>query len=295
MKKNNLGKGLGVLFSEAALTPEPEPQTAQPITITENAIVDLPLGVVDPNREQPRKRFDEDALKQLSESIAQSGVIQPIIVYPNEGRYTIVAGERRWRAARMAGLDAIPAIVRTYDRIKQMEVALIENIQRENLNPLEEATAVRRLMDECGLTQEAVAGRLGRSRPAVANLLRILTLAEPVQALVRDGALTAGHARALAGVDGTARQRALAEQAIHQGWSVRQLEVAVQRSNKKSVRVREYEQPVELADLEETLRRVLGMRATITGTPKKGRIVLTYGSMEELDALLGAMEQLLKR
>lgn len=295
MKKNNLGKGLGVLFSEAALTQEPETQAAQPITITENAIVDLPLGVVDPNREQPRKRFDEAALKQLSESIEQSGVIQPIIVYPNEGRYTIVAGERRWRAARMAGLDTIPAIVRAYDRVKQMEVALIENIQREDLNPLEEATAVRRLMDECGLTQEAVAARLGRSRPAVANLLRILTLAEPVQTLVRDGALTAGHARALAGVEGVARQRALAEQAIHQGWSVRQLEVAVQRSNKKAVRVREYEQPVELADLEETLRRVLGMRATITGTPKKGRIVLTYGSMEELDALLGAMEQLLKR
>ncbi len=286
MKKNSLGRGLGVLFPEDAMDP------AQPMP--ENAVVELPLGSVDPNRDQPRKRFDEEALKQLSESIGQSGVIQPIIVYANDGRYTIVAGERRWRAARLAGLSTIPAIVRDYDLVKRMEVALIENIQRENLNPLEEAAAVRRLMDECGLTQELVAQRLGRSRPAVANLLRLLSLPESVQALVRDGALSAGHARVLAGVESAARQRALAEAAVHEGWSVRQMEAAAQRPEKKAAPVKR-EQPVELGDLEEVLRRALGMRATVSGTQQRGRIVLSYASMDELETLLGALQQILQK
>ena len=284
MKKNSLGRGLGVLFQENQL---PETAPAAP----ENAVMEIPLGNVDPNRDQPRKRFDEEALKQLSESIAQSGVIQPIIVYPNDGRYTIVAGERRWRAARMAGLSAIPAIVREYDHIRRMEISLVENIQREDLNPLEEAAAVRRLMDECGLTQESVAARLGRSRPAVANALRLLSLPEPVRALVREGALSAGHARALAGVESAARQQALAEAAVKHGWSVRQIEAAAKSPSRAAVRVRR-EQPVELAELEETLRRALGMRASITGTQRRGRIVLTYGSMEELETLLGALRQM---
>ena len=290
MKKSSLGKGLGVLFSEVGVTDPTQPAA-------ENAVVELSLGSIDPNREQPRKRFDEESMQQLSESIRQSGVIQPILVYPNGDRYAIVAGERRWRAARMAGLETIPAIVRTYDRFKQMEVALVENIQREDLNPLEEAVAVRRLMDECGLTQEAVSARLGRSRPAVANLLRILVLPDAVQQLVRDGALSAGHARALAGLESEAQQCALAAQAVAQGWSVRQMEAAVQQVEKAGNRPkkphRPYEQPVELSDLEETLRRALGMRAAITGTPKKGRIVLSYASMEELETLLGALEQIL--
>jgi ParB family chromosome partitioning protein len=283
VKKNSLGKGLGVLFQENELPPQPEPG---------NAVVELPLGSVDPNRDQPRKRFEEEALRQLSESIAQSGVIQPIIVYPSEGRYTIVAGERRWRAARLAGLDTIPAIVREYDNVRRMEVALVENIQRENLNPLEEATAVRRLMDECGLTQEAVAARLGRSRPAVANTLRLLSLPAKVQALVRDGSLSSGHARALAGVEGEARQCALAEAAVHHGWSVRQIEAAAQQPARRSPQAIQ-ERPVELTELEETLRRATGMRASISGTQRKGRIVLSYGSMEELENLLGALQQIL--
>ncbi len=287
MKKNSLGRGLGVLFQDNALLDE----NAAPAV--ENAVVELPLGSVDPNREQPRKRFDEEALRQLSESIQQSGVIQPIIVYPDGNRYTIVAGERRWRASRLAGLETIPAIVRDYDRVKQMEVALVENIQRENLNPLEEAAAVRQLMDECGFTQESVSTRIGRSRPAVANLLRLLTLPEPVQGLVREGALTAGHARTLAGMDDPARQKALAETAVRQGWSVRQMEVATQRPLRKAPSTRE--QPVELSDLEDTLRRALGMKATISGTPKKGRIVLNYSSIEELENLLAALQTILER
>jgi ParB family chromosome partitioning protein len=284
-KKNSLGRGLGVLFSENDLLETP---SAAP----ENAVIELPLGSIDPNRDQPRKRFDEDALRKLGESIAQTGVIQPIIVYPSMDRYTIVAGERRWRAARLAGLNTIPAIVRSYDHLERMEVALVENIQRENLNPLEEAAAVRKLMDECGLTQEAVAARLGRSRPAVANTLRLLTLAEPVQALVLDGRLSAGHARALAAVEDQAHQRALAEAAVKQGWSVRQIEAAAQRPARKPAPIAP-ERPVELNDLEDTLRRALGMRAAVSGTPQRGRIVLTYGSMEELEGLLTALQRIL--
>ncbi|MCL2545474.1 MAG: ParB/RepB/Spo0J family partition protein [Clostridia bacterium] len=287
MKKNNLGKGLGVLFQGNALLDDAAPP------LMENAVLELPLGNIDPNREQPRKRFDEEALRQLAESIRQSGVIQPIIVYPDGSRYTIVAGERRWRAARIAGLEVIPAIVRDYDRVKQLEVALVENIQREDLNPLEEAAAVTRLMDECGLTQEGVSQRIGRSRPAVANLLRLLSLPEPVQELVRGGSLTAGHARALAGIDDTAYQRALAESAVRQGWSVRQMEAAVQRPVRRPPA--RHETPVELSDLEESLRRVLGMRASVVGSQSKGRIVLTYGSMEELENLLAMLQRVLER
>ena len=286
MKKNSLGKGLGVLFQDNALLDDAAPPM-------ENAVVELPLGSIDPNREQPRKRFDEEALRQLSESIQQSGVIQPIIVYPDGERYTIVAGERRWRAARIAGLEGIPAIVRDYDRVKQMEVALIENIQRENLNPLEEAAAVHRLMEECGLSQEGVSSRIGRSRPAVANLLRLLSLPEPVQELVRDGALSAGHARALAGMDDPSRQRTLAESAVRQGWSVRQMETAARRPARRPSPRREV--PVELADLEDALRRALGMRASVVGSQNRGRIVLTYGSMEELENLLAVLQQVLER
>jgi len=282
MKKNSLGRGLGVLFEGNALLDDAA--SSPPV---ENAVLELPLGSIDPNREQPRKRFDEEALRQLAESIQQSGVIQPIIVYPDGNRYTIVAGERRWRAARIAGLEAIPAIVRDYDRVKQMEVALVENIQRENLNPLEEAAAVHRLMDECGLTQETVSQRIGRSRPAVANLLRLLSLPDPVQDLVRAGSLSAGHARALVSVDDPSRQRGLAESAVKQGWSVRQMEAAAQRPARRPPVRRD--SPVELADLEDALRRTLGMRANIIGTQSRGRIVLTYASMEELENLLGLL------
>ena len=285
MKKAGLGRGLGSLIQAA----DPE-QAAR-----ESAVIELPLGDIDPNREQPRKRFAEETLRQLSESIAQSGVIQPIIVYPHEGRYTIVAGERRWRAARMAGLTTIPSIVRDYDRVKQMEVALLENIQREDLNPMEEAAAVRRLMDECGLTQEAVAQRLGRSRPAVANLLRMLALPEAVQRLVREGTLSAGHARALAGLAHEDAQCALAVQAVREGWSVRQLEAAVQRAAAPAPKDRPAPvKAIELRELEDDMRRALGMRATISGTSQKGRIVLQYASPEELEALYAGVQQLLR-
>lgn len=278
MKKMGLGRGLDALL--------PEVEEMAP----ENAVREIPIGDIDPNREQPRKRFDEESLRQLAASIQHSGVIQPIIVYPQGGRYVIVAGERRYRASRLAGLATIPAIVRSYDRVKQMEVALLENIQREDLNPVEEAQAIRRLMDECGLTQEAVSAQLGRSRPAVANLLRILSLPKGMQDKVISSELSAGHARVLAGVEDPQRRQRLFEQTLAAGWSVRQLEQAAQKAPEK--KRRETPLPVELSELEEDIRRALGVRATVSGTMKKGRVVLQYYSQDELEALYEAVQRL---
>ena len=215
MKANRgLGRGLD------ALMPEIPQEDAR------ERVMMLRMGDIDPNPEQPRRKFDAQALAELAASIRQVGVLQPILVTEIEGRYRIIAGERRWRAARLAEMEEIPAIVRPLDEIERMEAALIENIQREDLNPLEEALAVRALMEKCGLTQEKAAERLGRSRPAVANLLRLLTLPEPVLEMLRDGKLSAGHARALVAVEDPARCIALAEKAVREGWSVRQIEQA---------------------------------------------------------------------
>lgn len=279
MKKSGLGRGLDVLL------PQVEPPPVQP----SDRVVDLPIGQIDPNREQPRKRFEGQALEMLSQSIAASGVLQPILVFQRDGRYQIIAGERRWRAARMAGLTHIPAIVRDWDRVKQMEASLVENIQREDLNAIEEANAVRRLMEECGLTQEGVAQRLGRSRPAVANLLRLLNLSQAMQQAVIDGALSAGHARVLAGVDDPKRREALFQATLTQHLSVRQLE---QAASKKEVKKRAAPpQSVEIGQMQDMLLNVLGMKASITGGRDRGRIVLTYHSEEALERLYELLER----
>ncbi|MDR0898474.1 MAG: ParB/RepB/Spo0J family partition protein [Oscillospiraceae bacterium] len=272
-----LGRGLDALMPE------------MPAAEGERVLM-LPIGDIDPNPNQPRRRFDQAALKELADSIRQVGVLQPILVAETGGRYRIIAGERRWRAARMAELDTIPAIVRAMDQVARMEAALIENLQRENLNPIEEAAAVRALMEECGLTQEAAAERLGRSRPALANLLRLLTLPEKVVQLVRDGRLTAGHARALAALTDEHRCEALAQRAVEEGWSVRQIEQAAQEiaPAQKAAPVARRQSP-EFVELEERLRYTFGMKAQIRGTLEKGRITLQYTSREELERLYEAI------
>ncbi|MBQ7306262.1 MAG: ParB/RepB/Spo0J family partition protein, partial [Clostridia bacterium] len=211
-KTRGLGRGL------EALLPDAEEALS-------SGVQEISLGDIDPNPDQPRRTFSEESIAQLAQSIREQGVLQPILVTPqNGGRYRIVAGERRWRASRAAGLDKVPVIVRDLDVIQQMEIALIENLQREDLNPIEVAQGIRSLMQQCGYTQETVANRLSKSRPAVANLLRLLTLPEEVIELVRQGSLSAGHARVLAGLDDNARKLALAKETIEQGYSVRQLE-----------------------------------------------------------------------
>lgn len=281
-KSHGLGRGLD------ALLPEPDPSSA---TGQEIAIGDL-----DPNPDQPRRDFDEEALAQLAQSIRDQGVLQPILVTPGEnGRYRIVAGERRWRAARLAELDTVPCVVRELSAAQQMEIALIENLQREDLNPIEAAQAIRALMNECGYTQEAVATRLSKSRPAVANLLRLLTLPEDIAELVRTGKLSAGHARVLAGLESEEAQRELALLTLEKGWNVRQLEAAaaeLKRDRPVKVKPPKAQLSLELRELENRVRETLGIRATLTGNERKGRIVLQYYSQDELERLSDLLARL---
>ena len=274
-----LGRGLDVLL------PENNDQ--------ENLVSMIDITEIDRNPDQPRREFDEEGLQALSESIRQAGVLQPLLVVAKMGRYQIVAGERRFRAARMAGLDQVPCIVRDFTPEEQMEAALIENIQREDLNPMEEAAAVRQLMDECHYTQEQAAKRLGKSRPALANLLRLLTLPEKVQEYVKTGKLSAGHARVLAGLENADLQLGLAEIVIREGLSVRALEkLAAQPIQPPQDKPAPRPLPLELMDMENRLRDVFGVRTKIQGNRKHGKIILQYCNEDELERLYQCMEML---
>lgn len=275
--KRGLARGLDALL----------PETDMPTGTTEIAISQL-----DPNPDQPRRSFDAQALEALAESIRQAGVLQPLLVVENGARYRIVAGERRYRAARIAGLQSVPCIVREMSEQERMEAALIENLQREDLNPIEEAAGIRALMEECGYTQELAAKRVGRSRPAVANLLRLLQLPESIQQMVKDGELSTGHARVLAGIPDESRQLALAERAVRDGMSVRELEKLAAMPDEKPQKPAPRPLPSELNDMQERLQNVLGVRASLRGSLKKGRIILQYDSAEELEAIYEAMERL---
>ncbi|MBR4039003.1 MAG: ParB/RepB/Spo0J family partition protein [Clostridia bacterium] len=285
-KKMGLGRGLSAILPDVEEVVESVGQQLPASVVPADAVVELPLGDIDPNRDQPRKKFDDEALAQLADSIRHSGVLSPILVAREGGRYTIIAGERRWRAARLAGIGTIPAIVREWDEIKRQEAALVENIQRENLNPIEEAQGIYVLMNECALTQEAVAERLGRSRPAVANLLRLLGLPAPIQQAVIEGAISAGHARVLAGIADKKLQATLFAKTVQGGWSVRQLEAAAkQATQERREKPKTAPLPVEYEELTERLRSVTGLKVSLSGTEHKGKIVLEYGSQEELQRL----------
>ena len=214
-KKMGLGRGLSAILPDVEEVVESVDQVSEtPAPVPADAVVELSVGDIDPNRNQPRKKFDDDALLALADSIRHNGVLSPILVARDGRRYTIIAGERRWRAARLANCPTIPAIVRDWDDVRRQEAALVENIQREDLNAIEEARGIRRLMEECALTQEVVAERIGRSRSAVANILRLLNLPERIQNAVIEGTLSAGHARVLAGIDDAELQSA-SKQLIH--------------------------------------------------------------------------------
>ncbi|MBR6953585.1 MAG: ParB/RepB/Spo0J family partition protein [Clostridia bacterium] len=282
-KIHGLGRGLDALL---------------PDTVPEGGVQEIDIGLIDPNPNQPRQSFSEENLEQLAQSIRDQGVLQPILLTPSaDGRYSIVAGERRWRAARMAGIRTVPCLVRELSRQQQMEAALIENMQREDLNPVEEALGIRALMDECGYTQEQAAERLAKSRPAVANLLRILTLPDAVLDEVRKGLLSAGHARVLAGLDSAHAQLALAEETLREGYSVRQLEerAAAKKStaaSKTKASAHRGDLSAELRGLEDEMRETLGLRVTIAGSERKGRIILQYHTAAELEALYEAIQRL---
>ena len=290
--QRGLGRGLGALLGEDVVAEAAAPVKAAEVPATRedvDAVRLLPIGQIDPNREQPRRSFDEAALNELAASIRAVGVLQPIIVAPAGERFTIIAGERRYRASRLAELDEIPAIVRDWDSQKRLEAALVENLQRDDLNPVEEAMGVRRLMDEAGLTQEKVAERLGKSRPAVANLLRLLTLPDSVKQLLASGKLSAGHARALVTVD-PRRQVQLANLAAQQGWSVRQLERICAQPVKEEARRPRRPKDAQIGELENMARELFGTRVRLDGTPDSGRITLFYYNSDDLQRIWDVIE-----
>ena len=288
--QRGLGRGLGALLGEDVVAPQVEAKQ-ETVSVQEaaDAVRDLPIYMIDPNPDQPRRTFDEDALRELAASIISVGVIQPIVVCETDGRYRIIAGERRYRACRMAGLEMIPAIVRNWDQQRQLEAALIENLQRDDLNAIEEARGVRRLMEEGGLTQERAAERLGKSRSALANLLRLLTLEDAVQQMVIDGKLSAGHARALAGVD-RKRQVQLANLTVQQGWSVRQLERICAQPVKREEEPKKAPRDRQFTNLESMARELFGTRAKLDGTQERGKLTLFYYSADDLQRIWEVLE-----
>ena len=283
--ERGLGRGLGALLGDAALQSQ------------EGGSLSLPISQVEPGLKQPRKRFDEESLQDLADSIRTHGVIQPLTVRRlASGYYQIIAGERRWRAAKLAGLTEIPAVIIEADDRKVMELGLIENLQREDLNPVEEANGYKVLMDEYGLTQEEVAQRVGKSRPAVANALRLLALPDPVHQLLEEGKLSAGHARAILAAPTGELQKKLAQKVIAEDLSVRQTEALAKRL---AAGEKEPSSPPPGPDLtiylraaEKSLAARFGRKVNIISGKKKGKIELEYYNPEDLNTLLDLLEQL---
>lgn len=285
--KGGLGKGFGALLGESLMAAEEE----------SGGVSTLPMTLVEPNREQPRKRFSPETMQELTRSIEMHGVVTPITVRKTEnGYYQIIAGERRWRAARSAGLTEIPALVIEADDKTVMELALIENLQREDLNPIEEAQGYHSLMEEYGLTQEQVAERVGRSRPAVANALRLLSLPDEAQELLADGTLSAGHARAVLAIkDEALRTHDVLEKMA--GMSVRQAEKYAKGLQKEPEPQSEPDQPAEFqpdytAALAERLEHTLGRRVRIEQGKSSGTVSLAFYGDDDLERLVAALETL---
>ena len=283
--QKGLGKGLGALLGD--FTEEPLEKSAYQL---------LPIYKVEPNPDQPRQDFDEEELQALADSITVHGIIQPLTVreMPN-GYYQIIAGERRWRAARMANLSDVPAVIIEADDKKAMELALIENLQRQDLNPLEEALGYQTLMNEYGLTQEEAAGRVGKSRPAVANALRLLGLCPEVQERVRKGELSAGHARAILQLKSEKKQQEAAQKIVALGLSVRQAELLCKNMSKEPAPQKKEVFAVHyVAECEKSLSKHLGRGVKIVNGKRKGRFELEFYGQEDLQNLLDALMKIQK-
>ena len=284
--QKGLGKGLGALLGDYM---EPEGE--------ESAYRLLPLHRVEPNPDQPRQDFDQEELEALAESIRQHGILQPLTVRETgQGYYQIIAGERRWRAARLAELSEVPAIVVEADNKKAMELALIENLQRQDLNTVEEALGYQSLMNEFGLTQEEAAARVGKSRPAVANSLRLLTLPEAVLEMLREGSLTAGHAKAILMIKTASRQLEAARKIANLGLSVRQAELLCKNMSKEQAPIKEEAvlQVDYVKECEKSLSKHLGRGVKIVNGKRKGRFELEFYGQDDLQRLLDALMKLQK-
>ncbi len=280
MMKRALGRGLGALLPSAPEGPAAPGDGA-------SRLLELPVENLGPNPYQPRKTFSPEALEELAASIRASGILQPIVVRQRGERYEILVGERRWRAAQQAGLSRVPALVREASDAEALELALVENLLREDLNPLEGADAYQRLMAEFGWTQDQLARRIGKDRSSIANALRLRRLPDVIQEDLRAGRLTMGHARALLGLPTPAAQLRLRERILAQDWSVRTTEANVRRSRRGRPHARR--RLAEIDALEEELRLALGMRVRLVGNLIRGRVELPFGSGEELEQIHAAL------
>ena len=301
--KKGLGKGLDSLIADKVSTKQVTKTESQVKLKSEHAAdaVMMDITKVEPNREQPRQKFDEDALLELAESIEQFGVLQPLLVQEKDDYYEIIAGERRWRAAKLAGVKKIPVIIKKLTAQEIMEISLIENIQREDLNPIEEAMAYKRLLTEFNLKQDEVAERVSKSRTAVTNAMRLLKLNDKVQQMVIDEMLTTGHARALLGIDDQEKQYVLAQKIFDEKLSVRDTEKLVksiqnEKKNRTNVR-KEIDPKLEAIyhDLEEQMKGILGTKVSINHKDEeKGKVEIEYYSQDELDRIIDLLRTVQK-
>ena len=279
-KNTGLGKGLDALLLNNVV----EEEKVQEGEVVQN----LNIIDVEPNREQPRRYFDEESIEELSNSIKEYGVIQPIIVSKQDNYYQIVAGERRWRASKKAGLTQIPAIIRNYDKQKNSEIALIDNIQREDLNPIEKAIAIRELLDKYNLTQQKLADKLGISRSGLANTVRLLNLSPKVIELVKEGKLTEGHCKALLGIEDEEKQYQAALYVVESGDSVREAEKQI-RIKKKKPENNRY-QPIYM-EIEDSFRNFFGTKVKLDAKQRSGKIIIQYSSNDELDRIINLIKK----
>lgn len=276
-KKTGLGKGLDALFSTPVMDVNEEIQEGE-------RVLNLKLSEIEPNKDQPRRKFEEESLSELAESIKKYGVIQPIIVTKKDDYYQIVAGERRWRASKKAGLDEIPAIVRDFDEQKNSEIALIENIQREDLNPIEKARGIKLLMEQYNLSQQQVAEVIGKGRSTVANTLRILNLDPRVIDLAIEGKLTEGHCKALLAYEQPDKQYKMALHMIESGYTVRDAEKNTKNAKIRPKKNEKYE--AVYRDIETSFQNFFGTKVKLNAGPRRGKIVIEYTSNDDLERIL---------
>ncbi len=281
VKKTGLGKGLDALFS----MPVAEEEQKQANDILKN----LKIIDIEPNRDQPRKNFDEESLSELAESIKMYGVIQPIVVSEKDGYYAIIAGERRWRAAKQAGLKEIPAIIREDDARKNKEISLIENMQREDLNPYEKAAGIRALMDDYHLTQEEIAKVLGKGRSSIANSVRILNLAPAVLELAKQGKLTEGHCKALLSISDPMKQFDMATRMIEKGETVRQAEKKMHHQKVNKEIAEKYD--IVYRNIEDSFQNFFGTKVKIDAGKRSGKIIINYTNNDDLERILGLINK----
>lgn len=291
MSKQRLGKGLRALIPQVE---EPDLQDVAQGEVqgeVQGDVQEIALDAIEPNPFQPRRHFDPEKLQELAQSIAEFGLLEPVLVREHEKGYQLVAGERRIRAAELAGLKKVPALVKNFDDEEMMKVALVENLQRENLNPIEEAEGYQRLISEFGFTQNQVAHAVGKKRPSIANALRLLNLSDVEREMVQDGRLSTGHAKVLLGVNDAKKRVQLANKVIKEDLSVRQLEELLKKPKTVPRGTLKMKSP-ELVDLENNLQRIFGTKVSMTYKKGAGRISIEYYSDEELERLLEMMRRI---